>query len=988
MSLKRLSTIALVLLLIFHHSSFVAEAAVEDIQDDTDEMTFEQEVSEDPIETDTEQDALVEDKDNSVQGEETVVQEESQEENHDQMENDEEAVKENIESNNSSNPIQTFSTTDVSMPFERGDRHEDIVEIKKKLNHIGFGGISETNLFGSWMETRVKQLQDYYGLDVTGKVDDQTLGKIDEVYDSPFQLGKRHEKIPELKEMLNSIGYGNITVTTLYGNFMDNRVRKFQKDYGLRVNGIVDEITLQKIKEIANKTTFKRGDRHVKIVEIKKKLNHIGFGGIKETELFGSWMETQVKQLQDYYGLDVTGKVDDQTLAKIDEVYNSPFQLGERHDEIPALKEKLNRIGYGHITVTTLYGSFMDNRVRKFQRDHGLRVNGIVDEVTLNKINELSRLTFEPGERHPNIVDIKKMLNRIGFDRISETTLFGSWMETRVKQLQDYYDLEVTGKVDEATYAKIAEVYNSPFQLGKRHDEIPALKEKLNRVGYGHITVSTLYGSFMDNRVRKFQRDYGLRVNGILDEVTLNKLNEEVSKTPFQRGDRHEDIVEIKKKLNHIGFDGISETTLFGSWMETRVKQLQRYYGLSVTGKLDDATLKKIDEVYYSPFQQGNRHEDIIELKEKMNAIGYGNITVTDLFGSFMDNRVRKLQSDYGLVVNGIIDEVTLMKINELYDRRTIKEYVTYNLTLEEALNIQMALTNPRPLTDEDYAYVSKAYVNSNNEVTAEVLNVRAGPGTAYNIIGTLSSGTKVTVLEDLGNNWYRIQYNSPAWVNASREDVLYYLDPLNFINHDQNRFQFLDLSRPSGASASLLNSYLEGKGILEGRGQDFIEASRTHGVNEVYLLSHALLETGNGTSRLANGVEVGKDRSGNLVLVTDSNRNNLTDIRTTYNMFGIGATDGNAVRNGAIRAYKEGWFTPKDAIIGGAKFIGNDYIKAGQNTLYKMRWNPASMANYGYASHQYASDIGWAVKQTINIYNLYQEIGITSLYLEIPRYR
>lgn len=988
MSLKRLSTIALVLLLIFHHSSFVAEAAVEDIQDDTDEMTFEQEVSEDPIETDTEQDALVEDKDNSVQGEETVVQEESQEENHDQMENDEEAVKENIESNNSSNPIQTFSTTDVSMPFERGDRHEDIVEIKKKLNHIGFGGISETNLFGSWMETRVKQLQDYYGLDVTGKVDDQTLGKIDEVYDSPFQLGKRHEKIPELKEMLNSIGYGNITVTTLYGNFMDNRVRKFQKDYGLRVNGIVDEITLQKIKEIANKTTFKRGDRHVKIVEIKKKLNHIGFGGIKETELFGSWMETQVKQLQDYYGLDVTGKVDDQTLAKIDEVYNSPFQLGERHDEIPALKEKLNRIGYGHITVTTLYGSFMDNRVRKFQRDHGLRVNGIVDEVTLNKINELSRLTFEPGERHPNIVDIKKMLNRIGFDRISETTLFGSWMETRVKQLQDYYDLEVTGKVDEATYAKIAEVYNSPFQLGKRHDEIPALKEKLNRVGYGHITVSTLYGSFMDNRVRKFQRDYGLRVNGILDEVTLNKLNEEVSKTPFQRGDRHEDIVEIKKKLNHIGFDGISETTLFGSWMETRVKQLQRYYGLSVTGKLDDATLKKIDEVYYSPFQQGNRHEDIIELKEKMNAIGYGNITVTDLFGSFMDNRVRKLQSDYGLVVNGIIDEVTLMKINELYDRRTIKEYVTYNLTLEEALNIQMALTNPRPLTDEDYAYVSKAYVNSNNEVTAEVLNVRTGPGTAYNIIGTLSGGTKVTVLEDLGNNWYRIQYNSPAWVNASREDVLYYLDPLNFINHDQNRFQFLDLSRPSGASASLLNSYLEGKGILEGRGQDFIEASRTHGVNEVYLLSHALLETGNGTSRLANGVEVGKDRSGNLVLVTDSNRNNLTDIRTTYNMFGIGAKDGNAVRNGAIRAYKEGWFTPKDAIIGGAKFIGNDYIKAGQNTLYKMRWNPASMANYGYASHQYASDIGWAVKQTINIYNLYQEIGITSLYLEIPRYR
>src|SRR5690606_29635985 len=52
--------------------------------------------------------------------------------------------------------IQLFSTKAVAkVPYERGDRHQDIVEIKKKLNRIGFGGISETTLYGSFTEKRV-----------------------------------------------------------------------------------------------------------------------------------------------------------------------------------------------------------------------------------------------------------------------------------------------------------------------------------------------------------------------------------------------------------------------------------------------------------------------------------------------------------------------------------------------------------------------------------------------------------------------------------------------------------------------------------------------------------------------------------------------------------------------------------------------------------------------------------------------------------------
>ncbi|WP_437183586.1 SH3 domain-containing protein, partial [Shouchella xiaoxiensis] len=201
-------------------------------------------------------------------------------------------------------------------------------------------------------------------------------------------------------------------------------------------------------------------------------------------------------------------------------------------------------------------------------------------------------------------------------------------------------------------------------------------------------------------------------------------------------------------------------------------------------------------------------------------------------------------------------------------------------------------------------------------------------------------------------------------WQNASRSDVSYYMNPNNFSQGTSSYLQFLDLQSSAGLSASSINSQLlAGKGTLSGQGQAFINASKLYNVNEIYLISHALLETGNGGSRLATGVEVNG--------------------RTVYNMYGIGAFDGDAVRMGAQYAYNQGWFTPEDAIIGGARFVSNSYMARGQNTLYKMRWNPANPATY-----QYATDIGWAVKQTHHMSNLYSLVDDYHLKFDVPVYR
>ncbi len=308
--------------------------------------------------------------------------------------------------------------------------------------------------------------------------------------------------------------------------------------------------------------------------------------------------------------------------------------------------------------------------------------------------------------------------------------------------------------------------------------------------------------------------------------------------------------------------------------------------------------------------------------------------------------------------------------------KEVIEGYKEYSITLDQMVNAQMSVN---PQTDKKYeVYIREDALNLTSTTTAVIegsgWRVRGGPGTNYWIVGTVNSGQKVTIYSKVpaedgtDYSWYQISYGG-GWVDASPADTRYYLNPDNFDDSFQSKLQFLDLSESANVSVDEVNNkILKGKGILEGKAQSFVTAGKVYGVNEVYLIAHALLETGNGYSDLATGIEYNG--------------------KTVYNMYGIGAYDNCALECGAKHAYEAGWFTPEEAIIGGADFIGNGYVDRGQDTLYKMRWNPDAVEKYGYPTHQYATDIGWAAKQVYRMNNIYSLLESYSITLEIPRYK
>src|SRR5690625_4684719 len=297
-----------------------------------------------------------------------------------------------------------------------------------------------------------------------------------------------------------------------------------------------------------------------------------------------------------------------------------------------------------------------------------------------------------------------------------------------------------------------------------------------------------------------------------------------------------------------------------------------------------------------------------------------------------------------------------------------------YNVKLSEAVNIQ---TNLKPFKmNGSHGFVAKSRVNSKLKMKAGSTNVRTMPTTVSNrdnkIIKTLQSGTKINTIAEV-SKWYAIEVDGSRKTAALPQQVEKSLNPEDHLTDEVNKFQFLDLRKRTGLTTNEMNRELRTRGILKGEGKAFREASLKHGVNEMYLIVHARLETGNGTSALSNGAhEVGLDQNGKPQLVEGAaDRVRLTNIKKTYNMFGIGAIDSDPARGGAVRAYEEGWFTPHDAIVGGAHWIKDKYIynQYNQNTIYKMRWNP-EMVN-GAAWKQYAIYIEWAIKQARLIHSV-----------------
>lgn len=403
------------------------------------------------------------------------------------------------------------------------------LKLQIDLKELGFLSGSISGLLNSETESAVRDFQKYYGLTLNGKTDEVTVNKIQDILSSPFRNGSYHKDTILLKEKLASLGFPvSATPTTYYGPSTARVVKDFQNHYGLRAHGIADSVTWNKINSLLT-VSLELGTSHAEVIVLKENLALLGFSvSTVPTAYYGGLTEKTVKEFQSYYSLPVTGKSDKTTTDKITELLSSSFRNGRYHNETILLKENLAELGFSVSAVpTTYYGPSTERVVKEFQKQHGLRVSGIADSVTWNKINSLLTVPMEVGTRNNEVLKLKENLALLGFYiSASPTTFYGSVTEQTVKDFQSYYSLSITGKGDRATTDKITEILSSPLRNGESHTDSITLKQNLAALGFPvSATPTTYFGPSTERVVKEFQNYHDLRVNGIADSVTLNKIN-------------------------------------------------------------------------------------------------------------------------------------------------------------------------------------------------------------------------------------------------------------------------------------------------------------------------------------------------------------------------------------------------------------------------------------------------------------------------------
>lgn len=271
----------------------------------------------------------------------------------------------------------------------------------------------------------------------------------------------------------------------------------------------------------------------------------------------------------------------------------------------------------------------------------------------------------------------------------------------------------------------------APLSVGSTGEAVLAVQNRLDRiaVNYPAIPLITIpngqYGDETARPVRVFQQVFGLPVTGVVDEDTwyrilyiyvavkrlaeLESEGEELQSGVYpgndlNLGDKGPNVLRIQWYVNAIARSGqypqvrvIDLDGIYDNETASAVRVLQGLFGFSQTGAVDKQTWDAITTLYNevgelgtndqypggeasgwprpylgTPVRRGARGDTVYYLQELLGVIAKYNPAVPavekdGIFGPETEAAIRAFQSEYGLVVDGVVGPLTWEKLNAEY---------------------------------------------------------------------------------------------------------------------------------------------------------------------------------------------------------------------------------------------------------------------------------------------------------------------------------
>ncbi len=295
-----------------------------------------------------------------------------------------------------------------------------------------------------------------------------------------------------------------------------------------------------------------------------------------------------VSILRNYYG-DSVEIVTDAPIMGITESYpGTPIRLGDISDYVRIVQVMLNRISNDYPSIPKtfppdgIFGENTEAAVIRFQEIFDLTPDGIVGRATwyrmvylytgILRLSELysegqtyfgigleypDAITF--GERGEKVEILQYMLSVLSqfnesIPPLTQDGVFGDQTLSAVKAFQEYYDLPVTGVVNEETWDLIYRVLKNTYdtvlfdardvnvaaapypgyvlQLGSTGDDVRTLQQYINTIAaydesIDPVSVTGVYGRATRGSVMQLQQKLGLLRTGNVNESTWDAIANE-----------------------------------------------------------------------------------------------------------------------------------------------------------------------------------------------------------------------------------------------------------------------------------------------------------------------------------------------------------------------------------------------------------------------------------------------------------------------------
>jgi peptidoglycan hydrolase-like protein with peptidoglycan-binding domain len=495
-----------------------------------------------------------------------------------------------------SGPSAAQGPTIAVSGLARGDRGDSVRSVQQALVNQGVevaGGVD--GVFGPGTEAAVKAFQGKQGLPQSGMVDDATAIALG-LASSPFlglTQGARGDAVRELQQRLATAGFApSGGADGIFGPATKTALAAFQTSKRVAATGSVDAATAATLALVPATAGSTASD---------------------QAATAGQQAARQPDTAQPS-GSALVG-----------------LRIGSRGEAVKSLQQTIMKAGFSVVGgADGIFGVLTATALKSFQNANGLETSGVVDEATAAALATVGTgsgdtahdptITTSPllGLRYGSIgSDVKALQEALIAAGIAlrggADGVFGPATQAALRQYQQTKGLTQSGVVDDATASVLASTNGgstSPttsalvgLKAGALGNTVKQLQQAMIDAGIKvRGGADGIFGPATKSALEAFQTSQGLSVTGIVDAATAAALAAPKpvgAQNPVpggsggfaEYGEKGPRVIALQTALVAAGISvrgGVDGD--FGGGTSAAVMEFQRQRGLTVTGRVDDAT--------------------------------------------------------------------------------------------------------------------------------------------------------------------------------------------------------------------------------------------------------------------------------------------------------------------------------------------------------------------------------------------------------------